>query len=65
MPLWLKPTGGFGIGMQSGFMAADEIVIVTKCEKKSNGPAWNLSSFIFFNTSLFISMSKNIEKLLL
>lgn len=30
MPDWLKPTGGFGIGIQSGFMMADKIQIKTK-----------------------------------
>lgn len=46
MPLWLKPTGGFGIGMQSGFMAADEIVIVTKCENESIGRKITLHSTV-------------------
>lgn len=31
MPNWLKPTGGFGIGMQSGFMITDKVLIRTKC----------------------------------
>ena len=37
MPAWLRPTGGFGIGMQSGFMIAEKIKIVTKCENELNG----------------------------
>lgn len=37
MPNWLKPTGGFGIGMQSGFMIADTIKIETKCENEIAG----------------------------
>lgn len=37
MPEWLKPTGGFGIGMQSGFMIANEIQIETKCEEDFQG----------------------------
>lgn len=46
MPLWLKPTGGFGIGMQSGFMAADEIEIITKCENEALGRKITLHSTI-------------------
>lgn len=37
MPEWLRPTGGFGIGMQSGFMIADEIRIRTKCIDETEG----------------------------
>lgn len=37
MPMWLKPTGGFGIGMQSGFMITDAIQIETKCENEPKG----------------------------
>lgn len=37
MPKWLKPTGGFGIGMQSGFMITDAIQIETKCENEPKG----------------------------
>lgn len=37
MPEWLRPTGGFGIGMQSGFMIADEIKIRTKCIDETEG----------------------------
>ncbi|QCH27032.1 Chaperone protein HtpG [Clostridium tyrobutyricum] len=33
MPLWLKPTGGFGIGIQSCFMVSDEIYIKTKTDE--------------------------------
>lgn len=44
MPLWLRPTGGFGIGMQSGFMVADEIEIITKCENEALGRKITLHS---------------------
>lgn len=39
MPEWLKPTGGFGIGMQSGFMITDAIFIEsrTEFEQKEDG----------------------------
>lgn len=37
MPAWLCPTGGFGIGMQSGFMISDRIDIRTKCEGDMKG----------------------------
>ena len=37
MPKWLKPTGGFGIGMQSGFMITDEIQIESRCENDVKG----------------------------
>lgn len=30
MPSWLKPTGGFGIGMQSGFLVVDNFKAYTK-----------------------------------
>jgi hypothetical protein len=44
MPFWLKPTGGFGIGMQSGFMVADEVAIITKCENEVAGRKITLHS---------------------
>lgn len=44
MPQWLKPTGGFGIGMQSGFMIANEIHIETRCEDDSQGRRISLYS---------------------
>lgn len=37
MPAWLCPTGGFGIGMQSGFMVSERIDIRTKCEGDMKG----------------------------
>lgn len=37
MPRWLQPTGGFGIGMQSGFMITDRIEIETRCEEDRCG----------------------------
>ncbi|MDU4860866.1 MAG: ATP-binding protein [Terrisporobacter othiniensis] len=30
MPTWLRPTGGFGIGMQSGFLVTDKFTAYTK-----------------------------------
>ena len=30
MPSWLRPTGGFGIGMQSGFLVSDKFKVHTK-----------------------------------
>ncbi|MCT4618217.1 MAG: ATP-binding protein [Marinisporobacter sp.] len=35
MPDWMKPSGGFGIGMQSAFRVTDEIKIITKAEENS------------------------------
>ena len=35
IPKWLKPTGGFGIGILSGFLIADKIEIKTKAEGSS------------------------------
>lgn len=37
MPEWLKPTGGFGIGMQSGFMITDAIFIESRTEFEQKG----------------------------
>lgn len=37
MPRWLRPTGGFGIGIQSAFMAADKILIITQGQEESVG----------------------------
>lgn len=37
MPKWLKPTGGFGIGVQSGFMITDKVEIYTRCENMNQG----------------------------
>lgn len=44
MPKWLQPTGGFGIGIQSAFMAADTIELYTKSEKDINGYKMILNS---------------------
>lgn len=30
MPAWMKPTGGFGIGLQSAFMLTDQVKILTR-----------------------------------
>lgn len=32
MPSWLRPTSGFGIGMQSGFLVSDKFKVHTKCD---------------------------------
>lgn len=37
MPKWLRPTSGFGIGVQSAFMISDKIVFVTRSEKDQVG----------------------------
>ena len=37
MPPWLRPTGGFGIGVQSAFMMADVVEFVTRAETETNG----------------------------
>lgn len=34
---WLRPTGGFGIGLQAGFMVTDMIEITTKGLRDTNG----------------------------
>lgn len=37
MPAWMKPAGGFGIGIQSGFMITDKIHIITRGMRDSRG----------------------------
>lgn len=37
MPLWLRPTGGFGIGVQSAFMITDHVEFITCSEKENIG----------------------------
>lgn len=37
MPEWLRPTGGFGIGLQSAFMVTDKVTIQTKSELEIEG----------------------------
>lgn len=37
MPDWLKPTGGFGIGLLSAFMLTEEVVIYSKSDKETEG----------------------------
>lgn len=37
MPSWLRPTGGFGIGVQSAFMIADSVEFLTRSEKEGIG----------------------------
>lgn len=44
MPYWLKPTGAFGLGMQSVFLVANTFTIFTKSED-------SLAMEIVFNTS--------------
>lgn len=36
MPAWLKPTGGFGVGLQSAFLVTDEINIITKTDSEAS-----------------------------
>ena len=44
MPQWLRPTGGFGIGVQSAFMVTDRVVITTKDEASAEGRRLILTS---------------------
>jgi hypothetical protein len=44
VPSWLKPTGGFGIGIQSCFMVTDEINIRTKTYDNNDGIKINIES---------------------
>ena len=44
MPDWLRPTGGFGIGMQSAFMVADKVEIYTHSIKDAEGYKITLDS---------------------
>lgn len=37
MPLWLRPTGGFGIGIQSAFMAAKKVMVETQTDDETVG----------------------------
>lgn len=37
MPKWLRPTGGFGIGIQSAFMVTDCVELLTKSDKDAHG----------------------------
>lgn len=37
MPAWLQPTGSFGVGVQSGFMMADKIRIITRGMSEPHG----------------------------
>lgn len=44
MPLWLQPTGGFGIGVQSAFMMANVVEFVTRAESETVGRFVRLES---------------------
>lgn len=44
MPDWLRPTGGFGIGMQSAFMVTDKIEIYTHSNKDAEGYKMTIDS---------------------
>lgn len=44
MPVWLRPTGGFGIGIQSAFMLSDHVEIITRSEKENIGRKLQLES---------------------
>lgn len=37
MPKWLKPTGGFGVGIQSAFMVTDKVEIITRGVHEAEG----------------------------
>lgn len=37
MPRWLRPTGGFGIGLQSAFMVSDRVEIETRAQSGDEG----------------------------
>lgn len=61
MPEWLKPTGGFGIGLHSVFALTDKIKITSKSQYEKEG------NNIFLSTGkndgyAFIYKDKNIEK---
>src|SRR5699024_5161438 len=40
MRQWLRPTGGFGIGLQSAFMTTNKVEIYTKAK---NNPAFKIT----------------------
>lgn len=44
MAKWLRPTGGFGIGIQSAFMVSDFVDMVTKSDKDAKGYKVRLAS---------------------
>ncbi len=44
MASWLKPTGGFGIGIQSAFMVTDTVEMVTKSDREVHGYKVRLES---------------------
>lgn len=44
MPLWLRPTGGFGIGVQSAFMITDFVQFSTKTANEAMGRSVRLDS---------------------
>lgn len=44
MPDWLRPTGGFGIGLQSGFMLTEHITIITRAQQEALGYEIQLES---------------------
>ena len=37
MPKWMRPTGGFGIGIQSAFMVTDKVEIITRGVHEAEG----------------------------
>lgn len=44
MPSWLRPTGGFGIGVQSAFMLTDQIELQTKSDMEMKKHILTLNS---------------------
>ncbi len=43
-PKWLRPTGGFGIGIQSAFMLTDQVIYLTRSENEPYGHVIRLDS---------------------
>lgn len=44
MPRWLRPTGGFGIGIQSAFMLSDQVELLTKADSEIESHRITLNS---------------------
>ncbi|GAA0070895.1 histidine kinase [Clostridium sardiniense] len=55
MPVWMRPTGSFGIGLHSVFMITDKVEIETKAE---NSNAYNIT-FISSRNNGYISTNIN------
>ena len=57
MPLWLKPTAGFGIGLQSIFPVTDSFDIISKCKNETIK-----ASFESRKSNGYVQVSKYEEK---